>query len=175
MINNLKFNLPDGLYEKQFIRQLADQYTIIKEPAVAERFSIYDTFDWRLFNKSLILHSSGNKLFLRKLTKGEILHSVEFSKAPVFIRDFPDGELKDKLAPIIKMRALIQLVEFHSRVTPYRIFNPDEKTVARLAYEEIWPYRNKRRPALAAHLSLRPVKGYHKYSRNLAKTSGKQG
>ncbi|MCK5204407.1 MAG: hypothetical protein KAR15_11070 [Desulfobacterales bacterium] len=60
MINNLKFNLPDGLDEKQFIRQLADQYTIIKEPAVAERFSIYDTFDWRLFNKSLILHSSGS-------------------------------------------------------------------------------------------------------------------
>jgi len=175
MINNLKFNLPDGLYEKQFIRQLADQYTIIKEPAVAERFSIYDTFDWRLFNKSLILHSSGNKLFLRKLTKGEILHSVEFSKAPVFIWDFPDGELKDKLAPIIKMRALIQLVEFHSRVTPYRIFNPDEKTVARLVYEEIWPYRNKRRPALAAHLSLRPVKGYHKYSRNLAKSFKEAG
>ena len=163
MINNLKFNLPDGHDEKQFIRQLADKYTIKKEPTVAERFTIYDTFDWRLFNKSLILHSSASKLFLRKLTKREISDSVEFSRAPVFIRDFPDGELKDKLTPIIKMRALIALVEFHSRVTHYRILNPDEKTVVRLAYEKIWPYRNRRRSALADRLSLRPVKGYDKY------------
>ncbi len=91
MINNLKFNLPDGHDEKQSIRHLADQYTIKKEPTVAERFTIYDTFDWRLFNKSLILHSSGNKLFLRKLTKSEILHTAEFNRTPVFIWDFPDG------------------------------------------------------------------------------------
>ena len=129
MINNLKFDLPDGHDIKQIIHQLADKYTIKREPSVAKRFTIYDTFDWRLFNKSLILHSSGSKLFLRKLTKIEISHSVEFSRVPVFIRDFPDGELKDKLTPIIKMRALIALVEFHSRVTLYRILNPDEKTV----------------------------------------------
>jgi CHAD domain-containing protein len=169
MINNLKFNLADGHDQKQIIHQLAGKYTLKKEPPVTERFTIYDTFDWRLFNKSLILHSSGSKLFLRKLTKSEISHSVNFSRAPVFIWDFPDGQLKDKLTPIIKMRALIALVEFHSRVTHYRILNPDEKTVARLAYEEIWPYRNKRRSAKTAHLSLRPVKGYPKYSLSLAK------
>jgi len=175
MINNLKFDLPDGHDEKQIIQQLADTYAIKKEPAVAGRFTIYDTFDWRLFNKSLILHSSGSKLFLRKLTKSEIPDSIEFSKVPVFIQDFPDGELKDKLTPIIKMRALIALVEFHARVTHYRILNPDEKTVARLAYEEFRPYRNKRRSALAHRLSVRPVKGYDKYSRNLAKSLKEAG
>ncbi|MGD9228296.1 MAG: hypothetical protein PVF26_17435, partial [Desulfobacterales bacterium] len=175
MINNLKFNLPDGHDEKQFMRQLADQYTLKKAPAVAERFTIYDTFDWRLFNKSLILHSYGNKLFLRELTKSEISYSVEFSRLPVFIWDFPDGELKEKLTPIIKVRALIPLVEFHSRVTPYRIFNRDEKTVARLVSEEIWPLRSKRQSALTAHLSLKPVKGYPKYSRNLARSLKEAG
>ncbi len=175
MINNLKFKLPVGHDEKQIIQQLADKYTIKKEPTIAERLTIYDTFDWRLFNKSLILHSSGSKLFLRKLTKSEISDSVEFGRAPVFIRDFPDGELKDKLTPIVKMRALIALVEFHSRVTHYRILNPHEKTVVRLAYREIWPYRNRRRSALATHLSLRAVKGYDKYSRNLAKSLKEAG
>jgi len=175
MINNLKFNLPDGHDVKKMIRQLADTYTLKKEPAVTESFTIYDTFDWRLFNKSFILHSSGNKLFLRKLTKGELSHSVEFSRVPVFIWDFPDSELKDKLMPIIKMRALMPLVEYHSRVTPYRIFNRDKKTVVRLVHEEIWPYRSKRRSALTAHLSLSPVKGYPKYSRNLAKSLKEAG
>jgi CHAD domain-containing protein len=112
---------------------------------------------------------------LRKLTKSEVLHSVEFSKTPVFIWDFPDGELKDKLAPIIKMRALIPIVEFHSRATRYRVFNRDEKTVARLVYEQIKPSRSKRRSALKTHLSLKPVKGYPKYARNLVKSLKKAG
>ncbi len=170
MIDNLKFNLPDGHDQKQLIRQLADQYTIKKEPSVDEKFTIYDTFDWRLFNKEFILHSSGNKLQLRKLTKSEILHSVEFSRRPVFIWDFPDGDLKEKLAPLIKMRALLKLVEVKSRSTPYRILDPNEKTVARLIFKEIRPLVKKRGSAVAAHLWVKPVKGYSKYARNLAKS-----
>ena len=149
MLKNLKYKLPDGYDEKQFIRKLADQYTLKKEPAIAERFRFFDTFDWRLFNKSLVLYGSGNKLFLRKLAKSEIIHTIEITSLPVFIWDFPDGKLKKHLAPIIKMRALLKLVEVYSRSTPYRILNRDEKTVARLAYEEIRPSRDKDAPALA--------------------------
>ncbi len=167
MTNDLKFNLPDGHDEKKFIHHLADQYTIKKEPPVAGRISIYDTFDWRLFNKSLTLHSSGNTLFLRKLTKSKILHSVKFSRAPVFIWDVPAGELKDKLQPIIKMRALMKLVDIQSRSAPYRILNPDEKTVARLVFEEIRLPRKRSTAVTANHLWLKPVKGYPKYARNL--------
>ena len=169
MQNSLKFKLPDGHDEKQFIGKLADQYALKKEPAVAERFTICDTFDWRLFNKSLVLYASGNRLFLRKLAKDEILHSAEITSLPVYIWDFPDSELKRQLAPIIKMRALLRLVEVQSRSMSYRILNPDEKTVARLVYEEFRPSRRKDASALANHLWLKSVKGYPKNSRTLAK------
>jgi CHAD domain-containing protein len=169
MLKNLKYNLPDGYDEKQIIRKLADQYTLKKEPVIAEKFSFFDTFDWRLFNKSLVLFVSGNRLFLRKLAKQEFKYCAKSSSLPVFIWDFPDGELKKHLAPIIKMRALLKLVEVYSRSTHYRVLNRDEKTVVRLAYEEIRPSRDKDAPALAKHLWLKPVKGYPKYSRNLAK------
>jgi len=169
MQNNLKFNLPDGYKVQQLISELADQYSIKKEPAISESFAIYDTFDWRLFNKSLVLYQSGNKLFLRKLTKSETIHTVEIMSLPVFIWDFPDGKLKKQLVPIIKMRALLKLVEVLCRSTTYRILNQDEKTVVRLAYEEILPSREKDAPVLATHLWLKPVKGYPKYSQNLAK------
>jgi len=76
--------------------------------------------------------------------------------------------LKKHLVPIIKMRALLKLVEVHCRSTTYRILNQDEKTVTRLAYEEILPSREKNAPALAAHLWLKPVKGYPKHSQNIA-------
>lgn len=166
---NLKYTLPDGYNKQHLINELADHYTIKKESAVAERLTIYDTFDWRLFNKSLVLYACGNRLFLRKLAKNEIMHSSEISTFPVFIWEFPEGELKHLLAPIIKTRALINLVAVNSRSIPYRILNADEKTVARLAYEEFQPSRKKDAPVLATHLRLKPVKGYLKYARDLAK------
>ena len=169
MLKNLKYNLPDGYDEKQLIRNLADQYTLKKEPAIAERIRFFDTFDWRLFNKSLVLYGSGSKLFLRKLAKNEILYTVEITSLPVFIWEFPDGELKRHLAPIIKMRALLKLAEVYSRSTPYRVLNRDEKTVARLVYEDLRSSGVKDAPALASHLWLKPVKGYPKYLRDLAK------
>ena len=92
MLKNLKYKLPGEYDEKQFLRKLADQYALKKEPAIAKRFSFFDTFDWRLFNKSLVLYGSGNKLFLRKLTKSEIIHTIEIASLPVFIWDFPDGQ-----------------------------------------------------------------------------------
>ncbi len=169
MQNSLKFKLPDGHDEKQFIGKLAGQYALKKEPAVAERFTICDTFDWRLFNKSLVLYASGNRLFLRKLAKDEILHSAEITSLPVYIWDFPDSGLKRQLAPIIKMRALLKLVEVQSRSMPYCILNPNEKTVTRLVYEEFRPSRRKDASAVTTHLWLKPVKGYPKYARNLVK------
>jgi len=169
MQNNLKFKMPDGHDEKQFIGKLANQYALKKEPAVAEKFTICDTFDWRLFNNSLVLYASANRLFLRKLAADEILHSTEITALPAFIWDFPESELKRQLAPIIKMRALLRLVEVQSRSVCYRILNADQKTVARLAYAEFRPWRRKNKPPLVTHLWLKPVKGYPKYMRTLVK------
>jgi CHAD domain-containing protein len=166
---NQKYTLPDGYNKQHLINELTDHYIIKKESAVAERLTIYDTFDWRLFNKSLVLYASGRRLFLRKLAKSDIMHSTEISALPVFLKEFPDGELKHLLAPIIKMRALLNLVAVNSRSVPYRILNADEKTVVRLAYEEFQTSQKKDAPVLATHLWLKPVKGYPKYARDLAK------
>jgi CHAD domain-containing protein len=169
MRNNSKYKLPDGHNEVLFMNKLAAQYTITKEPAIVDNFTLYDTFDWRLFNKTLVLSVSGKKLCLRKLSKNAIMHSVDMSTLPVFSWDFPDGELKEQLAPIIKMRALLKLVEVHSRSRPYRVLNLDEKTVARIVYEEIRSSPNKNAPLLVSYLWLKPVRGYPKYSQDLTK------
>ncbi|MGD8262761.1 MAG: CHAD domain-containing protein [Desulfobacterales bacterium] len=165
---HLKYTLPDGYNKQDLINEFADHYTIKKESAVARRLTIYDTFDWRLFNKSLVLYASGKRLFLRKLAKNNIMHSTEISTFPDFIWEFPDGELKQHLAPIIKMRALVNLVAVNCRSMPYRILNADEKTVVRLAYEEFQTSRKKDGPLLATNLWLKPVKGYSKYAHDLA-------
>ena len=171
----IKYNLPDGHDDKQLIVELSNAYAIKTERSILKRMAIYDTFDWRLFDESLVLTVSGKSLLLRKLFKTDNITSAEISRPPVFLKDFPNGELKELLTPIIKMRALFKLVEVYSRSRSHRILNPDEKTVARLVYEEIRSTREKESPVLAAYLWLHPVKGYSKYSRNLSKRLNEAG
>jgi len=169
MLNNIKFNLPNGNDIQQLISSLADQYAIKKDFYHSEIIRFYDTFDWRLFNKSLVLYESRRKLCLRELNKREIIHSIEISTPPVFIWEFPNSELKNHLAPIIDVRALLRLFEIQYRSIHYRILNQSEKTVLRLSNEEIRSSRDRNALPLAAHLWLLPVKGYRKYYRGIAK------
>ncbi len=169
MTSPIKFSLPDGYNPQQLSGAFADPYVIIKERSLRRKTTIYDTFDWRLFNKSLVLHLSEKTLFLRKLFKNDIVYSAEITSPPVFIRDFPAGDLKERLSSILKQRALLKLIELHSRWTPYRILNQDKKTVAHLALEEIRPAQGKTVPILASYLWLQPVRGYTKICRDIVK------
>ena len=168
MLSPLKFILPDGVTQKQLVSELTSLHSIKKGRPTIERMAIYDTFDWRLFNKSLVLYGAGDRLFLRKLYKHDVIRSSVMTAPYMFIWDFPESELKKHLAPIIKMRALLKLAEIFSRRTPFRILNRDKKTVALLAHEEFRPSRGIRATPMATYLWLNPVKGYPKYYRNLA-------
>jgi CHAD domain-containing protein len=167
MNNPVKFNLPEGADQKHLIGELAEYYTIKTGRPILKPTAFYDTFDWRLFNRSLVLYTSGKRLFLRNLYTNENIDNGDINPPPVFLWDFPDGGIKERLAPIIEMRALFKLVEVYSRSTSYRILNPYEKTVARLVHEEIHSNRREDSPVLVAYLWLQPVKGYPKYSRDL--------
>lgn len=168
MHTNKKYALPDNFDKKQFLDELSKHYTIRTAPVKSEIITFYDTFDWRLFNKSLILYNSGKRLFLRKLAKDEIILNADISTTPIFIWDFPEGELKQHLKPILKMRALLKLVELRTRSMLYRILDQNEKTVAGLTYEEIRPSRTNKASTLEKNWRLRPVKGYPKYERKLS-------
>jgi CHAD domain-containing protein len=166
--DDLKFNLPSGYDEQQVIGVLAQHYSIKKEQPVSEMLAFFDTFDWRLFNHSLVLYQSGNELLLRRLNNQAISQRINTITQPVFIEDFPAGQLKEQLASIVEMRALLKLVEMHAQSTPYRILNPDEKTVVRLVYEEIRPVSETDTSPLAVHLWVKPVRGYPRYTQQLA-------
>ena len=94
MLTGTKYSLPDNFDKKEFIDELSEHYAIRPTPAESEIVTFYDTFDWRLFNKSLVLYTSGKKMLLRKLAKNEIIAAADITTTPVFIWDFPEGELK---------------------------------------------------------------------------------
>jgi CHAD domain-containing protein len=171
----IKYNLPDGHDDKQLIGELSNVYPIKTERPIQKLKAFYDTFDWRLFNESLVLTVSGKSLLLRKLFKSDNIHVSEISRPPVFLKDLPNSGLKEFLSPIIEMRTLFKLVEVFSLSRSHRILNPDEKTVSILVYEEIHSNRDKESPVLASYLWLHPIKGYSKYSRNLSKRINEAG
>jgi len=169
MIPPRKFHIPKGHDAKRWIRDLTDRYSVQEGRIRDEEISFYDTFDWRLFHRSLVLYSHGNKLILRNVFDPAILHHVVIGTPPVFIRDLPDSELRKRLAPIVKVRALGKLADIYSRKTPYRILNRKKKPVARLVHEEIRLSRKKDMPALSAYLWWKPGKESSRSSRSLEK------
>ena len=57
----------------QFIKDLQSHYAIKTESVSTECRVYYDTFDWRLYNKSLLLFRTTDTLFLQSLHDNTIL------------------------------------------------------------------------------------------------------
>ncbi len=170
-----KFHIPPGHDAKCLIRELTDRYSVHEGRIRQEKISFYDTFDWRLYHRSLVLYASGSKLKLRTLFATGILHSATVASPPVFLSDFPDSEMKRRLASIVQVRALEKLADIYSRKTPYRILGRRKKPVARLVHEEIRLSRDEDIPALTAYLWWKPERESSKSSRNLEKRLEKAG
>ena len=106
-----QFKLPKDYNRSHLIEQLAADFSIKAGPTQAGKVVIYDTFDWRLYKKSLILAGDGHRLVLRQLFDREIIHSLETKDGLVHIWDLPEGKLKARLEPVIETRALLRLAE----------------------------------------------------------------
>ena len=168
MNTNQHLKLPDGFSIGQLEAILAEGFAFLVEEPLSERLTFYDTFDWRLYNKSLTLHQSGQELLLRHLPDGENLQSLTSTPPPAFARDLPESSFKERMDSVLEARALLKNTEVYIQIRTYRLLNQDEKTVARLAYTQIGSSPGSRAPVLAAYLSLLPVRGYPRYARLLA-------
>ncbi len=136
-VASLHVRLPDEYGSDQLVQLLAGKFAFIADPPISEMWTFYDTYDWRLFNRSLVLRHAGQELSLEHLSSGESLNGLTSHSAPEFTWDLPESPLRERLESIIKMRALLPLAEVNTRVSFYRILNADEKTVARLVYTEV--------------------------------------
>jgi CHAD domain-containing protein len=167
MSDTIQFNLSSKDLENQIRNHLAKQYPMKKEAAIDARLTYYDTFDWRLFHKSFVLYTLEDELILRKIGRDRKVNSLGTTTVPCFIWEFPKGDFMQHLEPVIEMRRLLRLVDLTSRITPYRILNKDEKTVAKLCFETT-RLRSKKDPkTVGTQLWLKSIKGYPKHSKKV--------
>ena len=121
---------------------------------------LLDTFDWRLFKNGLTLKQLNSSFELYSLKSSGVTASDRFraSKRPVFLKDFPEGQLRKELSRHISIRALVPAAEYKEQNTDYSVLNNDDKTVARLEYKII-TFGNRKKENFY-YLTLRSVRGY---------------
>ena len=72
----LHVRLPDEYERGQVDDLLVGKFAFLVESPIAEKWRFYDTFDWRLFNRSLALRQTGQELSLEPLSSGESLSGL---------------------------------------------------------------------------------------------------
>lgn len=169
MKSALCFRPPDGHAQEQIDAILSGSFPFEIEKPVSEVWTFYDTFDWRLFNKSLVLRHSGQITQLVALSTAESLLWLPGAAPPRFAWDLPVGASRNHLGSIIKARALLRLAVCRVLSQTYRILNSDDKTVARLDYTEAHSIVDGASQPLGSYLTLLPVRGYPRYVRQLSK------
>jgi CHAD domain-containing protein len=164
----IDYIIPDEIETSTIVTRLREQTGFIPDPVRHEQRTFYDSFDWRLYDKGLVLEETiegrQRELVLRKLDSGSPLARALPSRRAAFIQDLPPGHLRDLLAPVLEMRELLPLTRIRARVQNLRLLNKDDKTIARIVIEEstLQARKGARTSRLAGRVRLLPVKGYRK-------------
>jgi CHAD domain-containing protein len=125
----------------------------------------YDTFDGLLRGGGLTLMHADGTLALVSQDSGVLVASLPMRAPtkPLFARELPVGPLRDAVAPITDVRALLPLVHLHSHERLLSVLDDERKTVVRLALEEtslVGPEGSS--DALRPRLRISGIRGYDK-------------
>ena len=158
----IRFTVPDNVEPKTVLDELDSKYTLSSEHAYGRRQKYYDTFDWRLFEKELVLMRREYEIILHTFYDEKGLERIERKRRadPRFWWDFQTGALRDELKSIIDVRALLPLIELEVTGQSMRVLNEDQKTVCYLRVEEIALTRPKNSSSLPKLIYLKAVRGY---------------
>ncbi len=151
-------SLPPDVPPGTFLAAPAGAYRFHKTGERHFRRRCFDTFDWRLYAAGWKLCRDGSALRLTSLDETHALAAVVSRKTPRFVWEFPEGPLKEKLAPVLEMRALLPVLAGEAWQHLYEVINADQKIVLRGTLDIFQP-AGAPAPLLRV-LSLTPLRGY---------------
>ena len=99
----------------------------------------YDTFDGLLHGAGLMLVHEDGTLSLIERETGIARASLATAppRLPLFAADLDPGPLREALENIAEVRALLPLIALHARERRMSVLDAAQKTVVRLALEEL--------------------------------------
>jgi CHAD domain-containing protein len=155
MAERAQYLLPEDTAPARAVERLAEALGAAAEPARTSTRTYYDTFDGRLRAADLALvHARG------ELRLGE-LAAEERSRAPerLLVAELAPGPLREALAGVVEMRALLPAARVRSRERALRVLDGERKTVVRLRVETPSLAGNGR-AALRPRVHVLGVRGY---------------
>jgi CHAD domain-containing protein len=170
--------LPDGVAAAAVADALAAELPIVTQHAHTIDRTFWDTFDGRLHDAGLALVAAGGRLVLADAATSaeEAAGELPRAAARLFAGDLPAGPLRDRLAPLIEMRALTPAARVRSRFLPLNVLDDVGKIVVRLRVEEPVAVLGARNAPLPSRLHVTGVLGYDRqFERVRAQLEGALG
>ncbi len=166
--------LPDQVRE-----ELTSAFTVEEDRHRARLSRTWlDTFDWRLYRAGLTLQhvsppgpqgTRGTGELVLTGTGGQRLTAPgRLARGPSLPGALPPGPLRDRVAAVAGIRALLPTVSVTSQVREVRLRNADDKTVARIFVDAMSPRAPGGAP-IPARLTLTEVRGYAAPARRAAR------
>jgi CHAD domain-containing protein len=132
-------------------------------PSRTLRRTWLDTFDWRLFRAGLNLEAAtgrrGSELVLARHGEQVAAEVVRGVRWPAKIGDLPAGPVREHLARIVGVRALLPVAQATGVQARRRALNTDDKTIALLTIDEMAVTR-PRRAVVPWRVAVSPLRGY---------------
>jgi len=133
-----EYLLPDGVDAAAAQEAIAEHLRLAVGAVRSVEHTFYDTFDGRLGARRLQLVGSGPSLELLDAATDVERASAELRgrRRRIMASELPAGSLRDQVAPVIEMRALLAVARVCRRRRELRVLDGEEKTVVRLVLEE---------------------------------------
>ncbi len=160
---HLCYSIPEGMEDGALLELIQASNVLLAEPACQQQWIYHDSFDWRLYQAGGVLEERDGHIEWRDLKSGELLEQLALtSGVPRFTWDMPVGRFRNRLEPILEMRALLPRLLVDSKISQFRLLNEDKKTVLRLSLEHSSCSLTDAGDLLPVgrRLRLLPVRGY---------------
>jgi len=131
------------------------------QPQKKEPLHLYDTFDWRAWNRNTAIILSRNQLNLINIGNGKKVSSVAFRRTPqsFFPEEIPDDKTRSSLQAFSKLRAFLRYGTVSTLSQSMRVLDRNMKTVATIELRSILPSSAQEQKRF---ITLTPVRGFHK-------------
>lgn len=162
------FVFPEDYTTQQLRRDLEQRFKVQVKPHTSITCSYFDTFDWRIYHAGLVFYQMGDEYNLRRLNHTRIIARSTKQHELRFSSELPDGLLKDKLAPILGVRALMVTARAKIEEQHWQVLNEDGKIVVRLVFQRMFRMGRSDTVSLSTFGILQPLRGYQAEARYAA-------
>ncbi|MGB2908141.1 MAG: CHAD domain-containing protein [Candidatus Aminicenantaceae bacterium] len=159
-----KFVLPESLNFQQLQREISRNHAVRRETVSDAAYSLFDTFDWRLYRMQQALIREGDRIGLADLELTHPSAQAEWTKPrpPRFWWDLPESDMRHRLQAVLDVRALLPLMSVTRQKRGLWILNQDQKTVLKLYFCTYVAKAVSGSQHTARRIELQPVLGYRR-------------